>query len=227
MKARNKLIVTTAALVLAISVGTYAFKASSQEGGPGFGPRFMHGMGHGSGMMGMGHDMMGAGSGSASTAEMGAIHELIVNHDRIRRTVTNLPDGLRTVTESDDPQIVRILKEHVASMGERVNAGNDPGLPIESPALHAIFRNKDKIKTTVETIDKGIIVVQTSSDHETVAALQQHASEVSDLVQGGMTAVQTAMMRNGGMMHGGGMREGMHGRMMRGIPNGGGARDAR
>ena len=119
MKTRNKLVVTVAALALAIGVGTYAFKASSQEGGPGFGPRFMHGMGHGSGIMGMGHDMMGAGSGSATTAEMGVIHELIVNHDRIRRTVTNLPDGIRTVTESDDPQISRILKEHVASMGRR------------------------------------------------------------------------------------------------------------
>jgi hypothetical protein len=141
--------------------------------------------------------------------------------------VTNLPDGIRTVTESDDPQIARILKEHVASMGERVGAGNDPGLPIKSPALHAIFRNKDKIKTTVETIDKGIIVVQTSSDHETVAVLQQHASEVSDLVRGGMLAVQTAMMRNGGMMHGGGMHEGMHGGMMRGMRHGGAAPDAR
>jgi hypothetical protein len=38
--------------------------------------------------------------------------------------------------------------------------------------------------------------------------LQQHASEVSDLVRGGMAALHTAMMRNGGM-HGG--HAGMHG----------------
>jgi hypothetical protein len=220
MKTRNKLIVTTAALALAIGVGTYAFKASSQERGPGFGPRFMHGVGHG-----MGHGMMGAGSNSAATGEMDVIHELIVNHDRISRTVTNLPDGIRTVTESDDPRIARFIKEHVASMGQRVSAGNDPGLPIESPALHAIFRNKDKISTTVETTDKGIIVVQTSNDHETVAALQQHASEVSDLVRGGMLAARTAMMRNG-VMHDEDVHLRMHGGMMRDIPNRSAAPDA-
>jgi hypothetical protein len=101
-------------------------------------------------------------------------------------------------------------------MGKRVEVGDDPGLPIESPALRAIFRNKDKIKSTVETTDKGIIVVQTSADPDTVAVLQQHASEVSDLVKGGMAALHTAMMRNGGMMmHGAGGHAGMHGQAAR------------
>ena len=113
------------------------------------------------------------------------------------RTVVNLPNGIRTVTESDDPRIARIIKEHVANMGERVSAGKDPGLPIESPALRAIFKYKDKITTTVETTAKGSIVVQTSSDPETVAVLQKHASEVSDLVRGGVPALHTAMMRTG------------------------------
>jgi hypothetical protein len=43
-------------------------------------------------------------------------------------------------------------------------------------------------------------VVQTSSDPDTVAVLQQHASEVSDLVKGGMAAMHAAMMKNGGGM---------------------------
>jgi hypothetical protein len=220
----RKLVVSTLALVLAIGVGSYAFKAFSQEGG--FGPRFMHGMGHGPGMMGpgmmgpgmMGHGMMGHGmmgsTHTATTAEMNDIHALLDNHDRVSRTVTNLPDGIRTVTESDDPRVIRYIKDHVASMSKRVDAGADPGLPIESEALRAIFRNKDKIKTTVETTDKGVIVVQTSADRDTVAELQQHASEVSDLVQDGMAALHTAMMRNGGM-HGAGGHAGMHGQAVR------------
>jgi hypothetical protein len=126
----------------------------------------------------------------------------------IKRTVTNLPDGIRTVTETDDPRIAELIKTHVAGMGERVKAGSDPGLPIESPALHSIFRDKEKIRTTYETTATGVIVVQTSTDAATVAALQQHASEVSDFVKSGMAAMRSAMMRNGGMMHGGPM---MHG----------------
>ena len=37
-------------------------------------------------------------------AQMRDIHELFANHDRMTRTVTNLPDGIHTVTESNDPQ---------------------------------------------------------------------------------------------------------------------------
>jgi hypothetical protein len=163
----------------------------------------MMGMGPGRGMMGMGHD-------SQTMAEMSVIHELVVNHDRIKRTVTNLPDGIRTITESDDPQIAAFIKEHVASMDQRVSAKSDPGLPIESPALRTILRNGDKVRLSTETTATGVIVTQTSADPDTVRALQEHAAEVSDLVQRGMAAIHEAMMKNGGM----------HGGMMRGAANG-------
>jgi hypothetical protein len=163
----------------------------------------------GPGMMGMGHD-------SATMAQMGVIHELFLNHDRITRSVTNLPDGIRTVTESDDPQIRQLLRDHVATMRQRVDAADDPGLPIESEALHSIFRNYGKIETKVEATDTGVAVVQTSTDPETVAALQQHASEVTDFVKGGMAAMHAAMMKNGTGM----MGHDMQGSMMPSGPNG-------
>ncbi len=154
----------------------------------------------GPGLMGGSQEAMGMRHDAATMAQMRAIHELFVNHDRITRTVTNLPDGIRTVTESDDPHIAMLIKEHVASMDRRVSAGDDPGLPIESQALHAIFQDYDKIHTTIETTANGVIVVQTSSDGQTVASLQQHAAEVSDFVKNGMVAMQAAMMQGRGSM---------------------------
>jgi hypothetical protein len=151
-------------------------------------------------MNGVGAGMMGRGHDAGTMAEMGDIHELFVNHDRITRTVTNLPNGIRTVTESSDPRIAQILRDHVTSSRKRVETGNDPGLPIESPALRSIYQNYDKIRTTVEATATGIMVTQTSTDQPTVAALQQHASEVTDFVKDGMAAMHAAMMRNGGMM---------------------------
>jgi hypothetical protein len=71
----------------------------------------------------MGAGMMGARHDGATMAELGDIHELFVSHDRITRTVTNLRDGIRTVTESTDPRVARILKDHVISMGQRVESG--------------------------------------------------------------------------------------------------------
>jgi len=167
--------------------------------------RTMNGMGPGMMMMQGGHD-------ASAMAQMRDIHELFANHDRMTRTVTNLADGIRTVTESNDPQVAKLITDHVASSRKQVDSGIDPGLPIESPALRAIYANYDKIVTTVEATEKGVVVVQTSTDAQVVAALQQHAAEVTELIKDGMAAMHKAMMKNGGMM------QGMRGRMMETAP---------
>ena len=49
---------------------------------------------------------------------------------------------------------------------------------------------------------RGSSSCRTSRDSVTVAALQKHASEVSELVRDGMAAMHGAMMSNGGGMMG-------------------------
>lgn len=146
------------------------------------------------GMVGMRHD-------STAMAHMPTIHTLIMNHERIVRTVTNLSDGIRTVTESDEPELARRIREHVVGMSGVLAAGVDPGLPHTTSALRTILRNRDKIRTLVDTTAKGILVVQTSDDAATVAALQQHAREVTEMVRSGREALHGGMMHPGGMMH--------------------------
>jgi len=148
--------------------------------------------------MGMGMGMMGMGHGTATISERGEIHDMLKDHDKIRRTVTNLANGIRTVTESDDPDLAATIVSHVVGMRERVKEGRDPKLPIQSSTLQIIFRNKNKITTAHEATAKGIVVMQTSSDPETVAALQKHAGEVSELVKRGMAAAHENMIRGGG-----------------------------
>jgi len=135
----------------------------------------------------------------AFAADMQLVHEMLQNNTKIKRTITNLPDGIRTVTESDDPQVAQYIKAHVASVQKRLGEGRVFNL--FSPTLPLLFERKDKINTSVETTEKGVIVTQTSSDTEVVAALQAHALEVSELARDGMAA----MMRN--------MRARMMGRM--------------
>ena len=221
---KKKVLIIGGIAAATLLVGGWALAQSA-----GHGPGGMRGMGMGmhgqmgpsmQGQMGpgmrgqMGPGMMGMGimGGNATMGERSDLHDLFSNHDKIKRTVTNLPDGIRTVTESDDPQMAATIKKHVADMGKRVEEGRDPGLPIETPALHAIFDHKDKIKTAYEVTEKGIVVVQTSADATAVKALQDHAAEVTDLAQRGMIAAHEAMMKNGGGM----MGRGMMGRGMRG-----------
>jgi len=160
---------------------------------------FAHPGGMGPGMMGQGMTGPGMGGpmaghmqlGDASFADdMRLVHAMLFDHDKIRRTVANLPDGIRTVTESDDPGVARSIKAHVARMEKRLNEQRIFNL--FSPTLPVLFENKDKIKTLVETTEAGSIVTQTSGDAKVVAALQAHAIEVSELARDGMAA----MMRN-------------------------------
>lgn len=215
---KKKVLVVGGFVAATLLVGGWALAQSADHG-----PRGMRGMGMGmhgrmergthgpmgqgmrGGGMGMGQGMMEMHGGDATMDERRDIYGLLFNHDRIKRTVTNLPDGIRTVTESDDAEVAATIKKHVVEMGKRVEEGRDPGLPIESPALHAIFRNRDKIQTAYETTEKGIIVVQTSADVSTVKVLQEHAAEVTDLARRGMVAAHEAMMKNGGGMMGRGM----------------------
>jgi hypothetical protein len=219
IRMKKKTLVIGGIAVASLLVGGWALAQSA-----GHGPGGMRGMGMGmQGQMGqgmrgqMGPGMMGMGmmGGNATDDERSDLHALFSNHDKIKRTVTNLPDGIRTATESDDPEVAATIQKHVAEMGKRVEEGRDPGLPIETPALHAIFQNKDKIKTAYEATEKGIIAIQTSTDATAVKALQDHAAEVTDLAQRGMVAAHEAMMKNGGGM----MGRGMMGRGMRGAMN--------
>ena len=112
-------IATAVALSLGLGLAAGARAQQGQMGG-GMGPGMMHGMEHGAGAGGHG-PMAGAtamltSQDAGSAADMGLVHDLLMNHDKIKRTVTHLPDGIRTVTESDDPQMAQTIKAHVASM---------------------------------------------------------------------------------------------------------------
>jgi hypothetical protein len=151
-------------------------------------------MGPGMMMQGMQHDgpMAGMHSGDAAfQADMQLVHEMLAGHDKIKRSVENLPNGIRTVTESDDPQLAQALKAHVASMEQRLKDGRIFNL--FSSTLPVLFDNKDSIKTAVEMTPKGSIVTQTSADAKVVAALQAHAAEVDELARDGMAAMMRGM----------------------------------
>jgi hypothetical protein len=153
---------------------------------------FAHPAGMGPGMMmrGMGGPMMMQRGDAAFPADMQLVHGMLQGHEKIRRTVTNLPDGIRTVTESDDPQVAKLIQAHVASMEKRLDEGRIFNL--FSKTLPVLFDNKDAIKTVVEMTEKGATVTQRSAEPKVVAALQAHAVEVSELARDGMAAMMRA-----------------------------------
>ena len=200
MKRSSKI---TVAVVLSLGLGAAVAAALAHPGG--MGPGMMQGMGPGGmgpGMMrGMGPGGMAGGPMAAGVqhdeafqADMGLVHDMLTNHEGIKRSVTNLPNGIRTVTESADPKVAQTIKAHVASMEQRLKDGRVFNL--FSPTIPVLFENKDKIKTTVETTETGSVLVQTSDDPKVVAALQAHAVEVSELARDGMAAMMRSARAN-------------------------------
>jgi len=192
MKRSYKLAAGIAA-ALGLGLGAAAVIAHPGAMGQGMMHRMEHGMmqGMGPGMTHGGRMAAGVQHDDAFRADMGLVHDMLANHESIKRTVTNLPNGTRTVTESDDPTVAQAIKAHVASMEQRLRDGREFNL--FSPTIPVLFENREKLKTTVEATDKGIVFVQTSDDQEVVAALQAHAEEVSELARDGMAAMMRGM----------------------------------
>ena len=159
-----------------------------------------HGMGagmHGHGADGTGHDevnMPGLQGLNASEAESAELAVLFRNFQTISREVTNLPNGIRTLTRSSDEAVMKSLVSHVVGMIERVGVGDDPQIFIQSPTLDIFFERGDRIETDINVTAEGIVVVQTSDDPELVEALQTHAAEVTAMADHGMQAVHDMMM---------------------------------
>lgn len=160
-----------------------------------------HGLGLHHGAGDAGHDevnMPGLRGLDATPEESAELAVMFRNFDKIERRVDNLPDGIRTVTFSEDPEVMQVLVSHVAGMIARVEEGRDPQVFIQSPTLDIFFARRDEIETAIEVTETGVVVVQTSDAPEIVEALQVHAAEVSDMADRGMAAVHEMMMRRAG-----------------------------
>lgn len=158
-----------------------------------------HHMGGHEGMNGSMHDevnmpgLRGENATDQETAELGAMFR---NFDTITREVENLPNGIRTITRSSEPEIMDQLVSHVVGMIGRVETLDDPQIFIQSKTLDIFFAQGDQITTDIELTDEGIIVVQTSENPDLVHALQIHAAEVTAMADRGMAAVHEMMQEN-------------------------------
>lgn len=150
------------------SVDAQGFRGG-RGGGPGGGPGRGPGGGH--------------GPDARQAEDMEVFHYLLENHTKIERTVKELPNGVETLTESDDPKVAAKIKEHVHWMEVRIETTN----PIRrrDPLFAEIFRHTDKIKMNVEKTKSGVKVTETSDDPYVVKLIQAHAMVVSKFVNDG------------------------------------------
>ena len=144
----------------------------------------------GNGMSGrmMGGQMMG----SATAADMRTYRELFDRHRQLRRRVELIPGGVRTLTESDSPELAAQLQAHVASMYEHLHQGAE--VSCMSASLPTLFRQAVRYRRTLAITAKGVAVTETARDPRLARAIRAHAREVTGFVREGMPAMMRGMM---------------------------------
>jgi hypothetical protein len=110
-------------------------------------------------------------------------HFLLANHEKITRKVTELANGVQTVTESNDPKVAAKIKEHVQWMQYRVEESHP--IRLRDPLFAELFQHTDKIEMERVETERGVRVTETSDDPYVAKLIQAHAKTVSGFVERG------------------------------------------
>ena len=141
---------------------------------------------------GMGSGMGGGRRGgmamdATAQADMQVFHQLIENRAKISRTVTPRPDGVESLTESDDPAVTKLIQTHVAAMAARVKEARP--IHLRDALFAEVFKHADRIAMQIEETPRGLRVVETSTDGYAVKLIQAHAEVISLFLANGHAEV--------------------------------------
>lgn len=111
------------------------------------------------------------------------IHALFGQHTNISRSVTMTKDGYVAVTESKDPQLAKILREHVSQMRKRLQSGRM--LRGWDPAFREMVEHYDDITHRVETTTNGLKITVKGKTPAAIQVARNHAKIVSQFAKNG------------------------------------------
>ncbi len=123
------------------------------------------------------------GPDSEHRKDMQLFHYLLDHRQDITRKVTNLNDGVETVTESAKPEIAAKIQEHVEAMYKRLKEGRP--IHMRDPLFAEVFRHHEMITFTMEKTKNGIKVKETSKNPYVVKLIQAHAEVVNKFLANG------------------------------------------
>lgn len=167
------LIVLLLSAVWCASVDAQGFGRGRMGRGPGQAPGQGQGRGHGPGHR----------QDDQHEVDMEVFHYLLENHEKIRRTVKELDNGVETLTESDAPSVAAHIKTHVEQMTVRIEKPSP--IRMRDPLFAEIFQHTKKIKMQHEDTPKGVKVIETSDDPYVANLIKAHAKVVSGFVDKG------------------------------------------
>ena len=112
--------------------------------------------------------------------DMGMYMEMFSRHNEIRRSVEEIPGGVRTTTESDSPDLAALLHQHVPSMYSHLDQGGE--IMCMSQTLPTLFRRASDYHRQITLTPTGVVAVETADDPNLTQAIRAHASGSHRLV---------------------------------------------
>jgi len=144
------------------------------------------GRGKGHGCQGAHKGATGSGPEGHGRAEMQNAHFLVVNHDRLERSVEEIPNGVQTMTTTKDPELLDPLRQHVQEMSAVLERGGH--VRMWDPLFVEIFEHSEAIQIEIEEIEDGVRVTETSEDEEVVKLIRAHARKIDQFLARGQEA---------------------------------------
>ena len=115
--------------------------------------------------------------------DQSVFHEMLAQHDKLRRSVREIDGGIESLTESDDHQLVALLHDHVRAMKSRMESGRR--IRQWDPIFAVMFDHRKQVRIDIAETDTGVRVRETSDDPKVAALIQSHAKVVSAFVANG------------------------------------------
>jgi hypothetical protein len=128
---------------------------------------------------------MGMGGMDGAQQDMQVFHQLLQYRETITRQVSMLPNGIESFTRSSDPHVAALLKTHVAAMAKRLEEGRP--IHARDPLFAEVFRYAKQMKVTVQPLEDGVHVVETSDDPYAARLIQEHAGVLNLFIERGMS----------------------------------------
>lgn len=120
--------------------------------------------------------------------DMETFQFLLRHRDEITRTVTRLPDGVETLTESENSEVVAKLQDHVAAMHQRLQTGRP--IHMRDPLFREVFQHAKQIEMKIEETPRGLTVRETSQSPYVVKLIQAHAEVLNQFLAHGHEEVR-------------------------------------
>ncbi len=132
--------------------------------------------------------------GGMRNGDMAIIHQLFADRSQIHRTVEEIPGGMRSLTESNNPQVAALIQQHVASMYKRLEDGREFSMMNMSRTIPIMFRNADRYQRQFAQTATGLVVTETSNNSDMTNIIKEHAREVDRFIAEGMPGMGGNMM---------------------------------